>query len=216
MATIQQKPYEKPCGTCGEQGHHSRKCAMYLKKLRASFPFSWAYTLINDPHSVYIYLAQACLKLTGSDQVLAQQIWDIYVWYEKQEYHVTPQVFMKTVKDWNEFCSVAFALGDNLFRSNTQHFLTKKGCATWMQILKEKMGLPIWSSLNFHTDSDGDGYEHEQDILHWEDFLNEVSKAFTAYASSSCEWNNSLFSRIKPFQCNKCNEFGHKSNNCAK
>jgi hypothetical protein len=195
MAAIQQTP-------CGEHGH---KCAMYLKQLRETFPFSWAFTLIIDPHSVYIYLAQACLKLTGSDQVLAQQIWDIYVLpYKKPEDKVTPAVFMKTLTHWNEFCSVAFALGENLFESDTTHFLTAKGCNVWIQMLKDKMGLPKWNSLTFHIDTDRDDCEH--DIIEWEDFLIDVCKAFTTHTTSSLEQKNSLF--LSP-QCSKCTEIGH-------
>jgi len=199
---------EKPCGTCGEQGHHSCECAMYLEQLLTKFQPNgeWAFEYIHPENPRFVYVAQACILLKGPQQELALKAWKCINWRE----HVTPQMVMEAVILWNEIYFVAMATGHCNYNPNLSHFLTKTGCAHWMHVVKKEMQsdkYPAMEHFNEYTDNTADL---------WNSIMDASCKTFDTESHVSRVIINAVYSCVKTPRCSTCLDLGHKSNVCPK
>jgi hypothetical protein len=205
---------QKPCGTCGTQGHHSRQCEKYLVKLLEKFQpcYSWAMEMINRKHPAYLYIAQSCIKLgKGSKkekakQALALKAWKCINWRE----HLTPQAVLEALILWNEICEVAFATGNPNYFAVLSHFLMKDGCSHWMRMLKEEM-----QSGKYPGVEDIHEFNDDTDEV-WGRIMYATEQRFTEESRATKELERKTYACTHPARCSNCSKLGHKSNGCPK
>ena len=206
VAAVVPKRVNKPCGTCGEPGHHSRNCNTYLHILLEKFqPNSeWYAELIHPGIPVYLYIVQACIKLKGDQQKLALKAWKCI----NRREHLTPQAVMDAVILWNDICAVAFALGKYNYNANTSHFLLKAGCSHWMRIVKEEM-------LNYPGIEQINTFNDDKDEV-WIRIISTAQETFSAKTRATAQIVHKTYSCIHIARCSNCYELGHKRNYCPK
>jgi hypothetical protein len=201
---------QKPCGTCGKQGHHSRQCNEYLDKLLEEFQscFPWAMEMFTPG---YLYIAQSCIMLgKGSKKEKAKQALALKVWKCINWRNLTPQTVLEGVILWNKICDVAYATGKYNYHAITSHFLMKNGCSYWMRILKQEM--------------QSDKYIGVKDIHEFNDDTDEVldqiiyatEQRFTEECRATKEVERTMYACTHLARCSNCSELGHKSNVCPK
>ena len=209
--TATAKKVQKPCGTCGTQGHHSRQCETYLDKLLEEFQpcLSWMMEVSNNP--AYLYIAQSCIKLgKGSKKEKAKQALALKAWKCINWRDLTPQAVLEGVILWNKICDVAYATGKYNYHAITSHFLMKNGCSYWMRILKQEM--------------QSDKYIGVEDIHEFNDDTDEVwgrimyatEQRFTEECRATKEVERTMYACTHLARCSNCSELGHKSNGCPK
>jgi hypothetical protein len=195
--SVRAKVVQKPCGVCSKQGHHRRNCAVYFKQIHDEFP-KWAFPLINHERPMFMYMAQACIMLTGDRQSVAMGIWDCIT----LGHTLTPQVLMELVRQWEHICSVAQNLGYTNYKDNRDHFLTKRGCWYWMNTVSAVMH--AWQDVSFER------------VEMWYLFCKDAIKVFIAETTSSDEARWATHAIMVMPRCSKCTDLGHRSNHCPK
>ena len=207
MSTIvaETKKVQKPCGTCGIQGHHSRQCETYLDRLLEEFQpcLSWMMEVNNNP--VYLYIAQSCITLKGSKQALALKAWKCINWRD-----LTPQAVLEGVILWNKICDVAYATGKYNYHAITSHFLMKDGCSHWMRMLNEEM-----QSGKYPGVEDIHEFNDDTDEV-WGRIMYATEQRFTEEFRATKELVRKTYACTHLARCSNCSELGHKSNGCSK
>ena len=201
-----EKPCEKPCGTCGKQGHHSRQCEEYFHKLLARFQpnFAWATEMLSPKAPQILYIVQACILLKGHQQELALKAWKCINWRE----HLTPQKVMEAVILWNEICTVAFAIGKYNYHANPSNFLMRDGCHYWMLVVEEEMAkFPKVKQINEFNDDTTEV---------WGRILYAAQERFAVESRVTRKIANERYACTHMARCSNCFELGHKSNYCRK
>jgi len=204
VAVPAEKPCEKPCGTCGTQGHHSRQCEEYFHKLLTRFQpnFAWAIEMLSPKAPQILYIVQACILMKGHQQELALKAWKCINWRE----YLTPQKVMEAVILWNEICTVAFAIGKYNYHANPSNFLMRDGCHYWMLVVEEEMAkFPEVKQINEFNDDTNEV---------WGGILYAAQERFDAESRATRKIANERYACTHMARCHNCFELGHKSNYC--
>jgi len=196
---------QKPCGTCGTQGHHSRQCETYLDRLLEEFQpcLSWMMEVNNNP--AYLYIAQSCITLKGPKQELALKAWKCINWRD-----LTPQTVLEGLILWNKICNVAYATGRRNYFAVLSHFLMKDGCSHWMRMLNEEM-----QSGKYPGVEDIHEFDDDKDEV-WGRIMYATEQRFTEESRATKELVRKTYACTHPARCSNCSELGHKSNVCPK